>query len=311
MAMKGLQKIVRSVRDFGRGMSRVPGLPLPSKVPSIGLALGGGLASGIVHIGVLKVLEEENIPVGYVAGTSVGALVGSAYCSGVSPTELEAVAARVRFRDLARWTLSRYGFATNLRMISFLNNLLKVKTFEELRIPLAITATDFISGEGVVFRSGPLADPVRASCAYPGVFLPVTVNGRMLVDGMLAHSLPTKPVREMGADRVIAVSLKSNWAIGGVGPKNIFDVIGQCFAIAQNMNCVQARECADLVIEPDVTGYRYDDFEHSAELVGLGERTTRAALPEIRKWLETAAELTHVLSKTQLVNRSLEPVTPK
>jgi NTE family protein len=311
MAIKGLRKIVRSVREFGRDIAGVPAPTSPARIPSIGLALGGGFARGIAHIGVLKVLEEENIPVRFIAGTSVGALIGAAYCSGVSTEELEKVAARVRFRDLARWTLSRYGFASNLRMLSFLNNLLKVKTFEELRIPLAVTATDFASGEGVVFRSGPLADPVRASCAYPGVFLPVTVDGRLLVDGMLAHSLPTKPVREMGADRVIAVSLKSNWANAGVGPKHIFDVIGQCFAIAQNMNCVQARECADLVIEPDVTGYRYDDFEHSAELVLLGERTTRAALPEIRKWLEPAVDLTHVPSKARLVNRALEPVTPK
>jgi NTE family protein len=311
MAIKGLRKIVRSVRDFGRDMAGVPAPTGPAKIPSIGLALGGGFARGIAHIGVLKVLEEENIPVEFIAGTSVGALIGAAYCSGVSTQELEQVAARVRFRDLARWTLSRYGFASNLRMITFLNKLLKVKTFEELRIPLAVTATDFASGEGVVFRSGPLADPVRASCAYPGVFLPVTVDGRLLVDGMLAHSLPTKPVREMGADRVIAVSLKSNWSNGGVGPKHIFDVIGQCFAIAQNLNCAQARECADLVIEPDVTGYRYDDFEHSAELVLLGERTTRAALPEIRKWLEPAVEVTPVPSKVRLVNRALEPVTPK
>src|SRR5260370_40345284 len=311
MACKGLKTSVMSVRDFGREMAGVPSLASAAKIPSTGLAPGGGLARGIAHIGVLKVLEEENIPVRFIAGTSVGALIGAAYCSGVSTEELEQVAARVRFRDLARWTLSRYGFASNLRMLSFLNKLLKVKTFEELRIPLAVTATYFASGEGVVFRSGPLADPVRASCAYPGVFLPVTVDGRLLVDGMLAHSLPTKPVREMGADRVIAVGLKSNWANGSLGPKHVFDVIGQCFAIAQNIGCAQARQCADLVIEPDVSGYRYDDFEHSAELVGLGESTTRAALPEIRKWLETAAQLTHILSTTHLVNRSLEPVTPK
>jgi NTE family protein len=296
MAIKGLQKIVRSVRDFGRDMAGIPAATSPAKIPSIGLALGGGFARGIAHIGVLKVLEAENIPVNFVAGTSVGALIGAAYCSGVSPAELEQIASRVRFRDLARWTLSRYGFATNLRMINFLNQILKVKTFEELRIPLAITATDFASGEGVVFRTGPLADPVRASCAYPGVFLPVSINGRMLVDGMLAHALPTKPLRDMGADRVIAVSLKSNWATGDA-PKHIFEVIGQCFAIAQNMNSALARQSADLVIEPDVTGYRYDDFEHSAELVLLGERTTRAALPEIRKWLESAPETKLVVAK--------------
>ena len=282
--LKGLRKIVRSVRAIGRGLSPTPDSLTQEKAPSIGLALGGGFARGIVHVGVLKVLEAEAIPVHFVAGTSVGALIGAAYCSGVTPAELEAIAARVRFRDLARWTLSRYGFATNLRMISFLDRILKVKTFEELRIPLAVTATDFASGEGVVFRSGPLADPVRASCAYPGVFLPVTVNGRMLVDGMLAHSLPTQPVRDMGADRVIAVNLKSTWSTAD-GPRHIFDVIGQCFSIAQDMNCAPARACADLILEPDVTGYRYDDFEHSADLVRIGEQIARAALPKIQKWL--------------------------
>jgi NTE family protein len=284
MAIKGLRQIVQSVRAFGRGIARSAESVAPQKLPSIGLALGGGFARGIVHIGVIKVLEEENIPVRCVAGTSVGALIGAAYCSGVTTAELEQIAARVRFRDLARWTISRLGFATNLRMLTFLSKILKVQTFEELRIPLAVTATDFVSGEGVVFRSGPLADPVRASCAYPGVFLPVTVNGRLMVDGMLAHSLPSQPVRDMGAERVIAVNLKGSWAKGD-GPRNILDVIGQCFSIAQKMNCEQSRKCADLIIEPDVTGYRYDDFEHAADLVQIGEAAAREVVPEIRKWL--------------------------
>src|SRR5215470_5734146 len=297
MAIKGLRKIVRSVKEFGRGMSRVPGLAVPRKPAAIGLALGGGFARGIVHIGILKALEAENIRVSYVAGTSVGALIGAAYCSGVSPAELEEIALRVRFRDLARWTLSRYGFATNARMISFLNKVLKVQTFEELRTPLAITATDFASGEGVVFRSGPLADPVRASCAYPGVFLPVMVNGRLLVDGMLAHSLPTQPVRDMGADRVIAVSLRSRWSEKD-GPKHIFDVIGQCFSIAQDMNCTHSKSCADLVIEPDVTGYRYDDFERSADLITLGEAAVKPFIAKIRKWLEPTTTEAAIPSRT-------------
>ena len=299
MAIKGLRQIVRSVRALGRGIAKLP--EAPAKPPALGLALGGGFARGIVHIGVLKVLEQENIPIAFVAGTSVGALIGAAYCSGVSPQELESIARRVRFRDLARWTLSRYGFATNLRMIGFLNRVLKVKTFEELRIPLAVTATDFASGEGVVFRSGPLADPVRASCAYPGVFLPVNLNGRLLVDGMLAHSLPIQPVREMGAERVVGVSLRSRWK-NGDGPRHIFDVIGQCFAIAQDLSCAQVRRSADLMIEPDVTGYRYDDFEHSATLVEIGESATRAALPKIRKWFDTAAEPAPVLQESPAVS---------
>lgn len=308
MAIKGLRQIVQSVRAFGRGISRAPEPLAPAKIPSVGLALGGGFARGIVHVGVLKVLEEENIPVRFVAGTSVGALIGAAYCSGISPAELEQVAARVRFRDLARWTLSRFGFATNLRMLTFLNKLLKVKTFEELRIPLAVTATDFASGEGVVFCSGPLADPVRASCAYPGVFLPVKVNGRLLVDGMLAHSLPSQPVREMGAERVIAVNLKGRW--NGDGPRHIFDVIGQCFSIAQKMNCAQSRQCADLIIEPDVTGYRYDDFEHSADLVQIGEAATREALPEIRKWMEVSSKSQAVIGPA-IADPAFQPAITK
>lgn len=309
MSINGLQKIVRSVRAFGRGLSGVPTPAVSSKIPSIGLALGGGFARGIVHVGVLKVLEEEGIPVQFVAGTSVGALIGAAYCSGVSPSELEEIASRVRFKDLARWTLSRYGFATNHRMSGFLNKTLKVKTFEELRIPLAVTATDFASGEGVVFRAGPLVDPVRASCAYPGVFLPVSVNGRLLVDGMLAHSLPTACVRDMGADRVLAVSLRSRWS-KGEGPRHIFDVIGQCFSIAQDMSCVRARECADLVLEPDVTGYRYDDFEHSSALVELGAATTRAAIQEIRK-LTAQTEKHQTVLQSTVLTPALDALTQK
>jgi NTE family protein len=306
VAIKGLQKIVQSVRAFGRSLSGMPLPPAPSQAPSIGLALGGGFARGIVHIGVLKVLEQEGIPISYIAGTSVGALIGAAYCSGVTSEELEQIATRVRFKDLARWTLSRYGFATNQRMISFLNRILKVHTFEELQLPLAVTATDFASGEGIVFRSGPLNDAVRASCAYPGVFLPVKVNGKLLVDGMLAHSLPTKPARDMGADRVLAVSLRNHWK-NGDGPRHIFDVIGQCFSIAQDLNCATARQCADLVIEPDVTGFRYDDFEHSADLVRIGEAATHAMVPEIRKWLQPE-KAAHALPSTAV---ALEPVSPK
>jgi NTE family protein len=248
--------------------------------------LGGGFARGIAHIGVLKVLEEENIPVALVAGTSVGALIGAAYCSGHSPADLERIATRVRFKHFARWTLSRFGFASNQRMIGFLNTTLKVHSFEELRIPLAVTATDFSTGEGVVFHSGPLVEPVRASCSYPGMFQPVKIRNRFLVDGMLAHAVPSLPLREMGAERVISVHLKGRWANGDTGPRHLFEVIGQCFAIAQELNCEPWKKASDLIIEPDVNGYKYDDFEHSAELIRAGELVARAALPTIRKWLD-------------------------
>ena len=269
--VKTLGKIIRSVQAFGRGLSGISGPKQPQLRRASDWRLGGGFARGIAHIGVLKVLEEENIPISLVAGTSVGALIGAAYCSGVTIPELEQIATRVRFKHFARWTLSRYGFASNERMIKFLSSILKVKTFEELQIPLAVTATDFSTGAGAVFHSGPLVDPVRASCAYPGMFLPVKIRGRLLVDGMLAHAVPTVPLREMGAHRVLAVHLKGSWTNGDAGPRHLFDVIGQCFAIAQEMNCNVWKAAADLVIDPDVNGFKYDDFERSTDLIRAGE----------------------------------------
>ena len=285
--MKSLGRIVRSVQAFGRELSR-KGAAAEPRVPAIGVALGGGFARGMAHIGVLKVLEEEGIPVRVVAGTSVGALIGAIYCSGLSIEELEKIAHSVRFTTFARWTVSRYGFASNDRMVAFLARTLKVKTFEELRIPLGITATDFNSGEGIVFHSGSIIDPVRASCAYPGMFLPVNIRGRFLVDGMLSHPVPTAPLHEMGADRVLAVHLKGQWSKDGA-PRHLFDVIGQSFAIAQDQMSHLWRGAADVIVEPDVAGFAYDDFKRAGELIRSGELAMRQALPEVRKWLETPA----------------------
>ena len=292
--MNSLGRIIRSVQAFGRELSRkaVPAPHSSSPVPSIGIALGGGFARGIAHIGVLRVLEEEGIPIRVVTGTSVGALIGACYCSGMTVEQLEQVAYTCRFTTFARWTLSRYGFASNDRMVSFLTRTLKVKTFEQFRIPLGVTATDFNTGEGVVFHSGSIIDPVRASCAYPGMFLPVEIRGRYFVDGMLSHPVPTVPLREMGADRVLAVHLKGTWANGGP-PRHLFDVIGQSFAIAQDAMASVWRSAADLVIEPDVAGFGYDDFKRASDLIRVGETAMRKALPEVRKWLEVPPEATY------------------
>jgi len=299
--VKRLAKVIRSVQAFGRELSRVSSAVAETKrVPAIGLALGGGFARGIAHVGVLKVLEEEGIPVRMIAGTSVGGLIGAAYCSGVTIAELEEVAYKVRFTTFARWTLSRYGFATNDRMVSFLTRTLKVQTFEELRIPLGVTATDFNTGEGMVFTSGSIIDPVRASCAYPGMFLPVEICGRWLVDGMLSNPVPTRPLRAMGAERVLAVQLKGQWS-KTTAPRHLFDVIGQSFAIAQDMMSTVWRSAADLVIEPDVAGFDYDDFKRAGELIRVGEVAMRRALPEVRKWLEAPEEAAAPLKTPALV----------
>jgi NTE family protein len=193
----------------------------------------------------------------------------------------------VRFKDFARWSLNKLGFCTNDRMNSFVCKIVKCKTFEELSTPLAVVATDFVTGEAVVFRTGQIVEAVRASCAYPGMFTPVKVNGRLLVDGMLSHAVPTTPLREMGAQRVLAVHLSAHWINPG-GPRHVFDVIGQCFSIAQDkMSSIWKRD-ADLVIEPNVDGFAYDGFDRAKDLIRAGENSVSSALPAIKEWMQVA-----------------------
>lgn len=294
--MKTLGKIRRSVKAFANELTRPIGQPAApleddQTAPKIGLALGGGFARGLVHVGILKVLEEEKIPISYIGGTSVGAVIAAAYCSGVSAKELEEIAHLVRFSSFARWTVSRYGLWSNDRMTGFLEKLVKVKTFEECKIRLAISATDFVTGDPVVFKSGPLIDPIRASCAYPGMFLPVNVNGRLMVDGLLAHSVPAEPLKEMGADKVLSVYLSAHW-VNVKGPRHIFDVIGQCFSIAQDKMCHLWKAHSDLVLEPDVNGFSYDGFDRAKELVKVGEDAARQVVPQMHAWFEMKQKVT-------------------
>jgi NTE family protein len=283
-----LNAIVKSVKAFGRELTRpLPQIAAnlePARRPKIGLALGGGFARGLAHIGVLKVLEEEQIPIDFLAGTSVGSVIGAGYASGISAKELEEVAHLVRFKDFSRWSFSRFGLFSNDKMSIFLGKVLRCKTFEELKIPLAVAATDIITGDAAVFTAGDLVDPVRASCAYPGMFQPVQIGSRVLVDGLLAHAVPAMPLREMGAERVISVHLAAHW-VKPRGPRHVFDVIGQCFSIAQDRMCGPWRAASDVVLEPEIGDFGYDDFARASELIRAGEVACRAAVSSIRAWM--------------------------
>ncbi len=306
--VNALVKLARSVRAFARELRRVPTDSSNPQKPVIGLALGGGFARGLAHIGVLKVLRDEGIPVGVIAGTSVGAMIAAGFAAGLSPEELAEISRQVRFRDFARWTISRFGVCSNDRMQGFLERVLPVKRFEDLKIPLAVTATDFASGDAVIFRSGSLIDAVRASCAYPGMFLPVEIGGRLLVDGMLAYPVPAGPVRQLGATKVIAVYLSAHW-MNRNAPRHVFDVVGQCFSIAQErMRGVWQRE-ADAVILPDVSEYSYNGFVQAKSLVRAGEKATRPVLPQIRRWLELPTEAGAVRQKPGLGTAAADAIS--
>ena len=250
-----------------------------SETPRVGVALAGGFARGIAHIGVLQVLQEEGIPVHCVAGTSVGALIGVGYCAGVPLAEMEALGVATCFSDFGRWVPSWLGLATNQRMEKYLTRLTTAKTFEELKTPMAISATDINAGVTVYYSSGPIAPALRASCAYPGLFVPIQYEGRTLVDGFLTSPVPVEGAMLLGADVVIAVYLETT---GVDNPRTAVDVISRSFNIIQRHADITWRQQADVIIEPDVQKIGWEDFCKTPEMVAAGREATKKALPEIR-----------------------------
>ena len=175
--------------------------------PKIGIALSSGVVRGISHIGILKVLEREKIQIDFVAGTSIGALIGALYCSGTTIEEMENLVNTAKWKELVDFTIPKTGLIEGKKIETFISKILKKKTFEELDIPLSIVATDLNSGEKVVFSEGDIVKAVKASISMPGVFEPVVEEDTLLVDGGLVDPIPVDIVKSMGADIVIAVDL--------------------------------------------------------------------------------------------------------
>jgi NTE family protein len=276
------QNFFRMAREVFRSFA-YGGTPKGAKRPRVGLALAGGFARGIAHIGVLRVLREAAIPIDVVAGTSVGALIATAYCSGASLEMMERVAHETKFTDFGRWTPSWLGLATNNRLEQFVARFTPVKRFDELQKPLAIATTDINIGLPVYYHGGPLGPPLRASCAYPGLFVPVKYEGRTLVDGFLTALVPIEGAMILGAELIIAVYLEA----GANGePRTFTDVLSRSFTIIQKHADLEWRKEADVIIEPDVTAFLWDDFSKTSQLVRAGEEATLKALPMIRAALE-------------------------
>lgn len=253
--------------------------------PVIGVALGGGFARGIAHLGVLRVLEQHHVPIRMIAGVSAGALVASAYASGTQVSEIEAIAGSMKFKDVAGWKLSLLGLVGSDRMAGFLGRLLKVYRFEEMRLPLAVVASNLNTGRPVVFRDhGGVVLPIRASCSYPGLFQPVRYRDHYLVDGAMTMEVPAPALRQMGATHIISVSLPVNG--DGFDPRNMLHVINRCFQVMQTRTERDWRRYSNAVIQPDVTGMTWDGFENTERLIASGEKAALAALPRILAWLD-------------------------
>jgi NTE family protein len=240
----------------------------------------------VAHLGVLRVLEENQIPVHMIGGVSAGSIIAAAYASGASLKEIEGIARLMRFNDVASWTLSFRGFADSRKMEGFLGRLLKAKRFEDMRIPLTVVATCLKEAEPVVFQGpGDVVLPIRASCSYPGLFLPIEHGKHYLVDGGIAMELPAEPLRRAGATHIISVYLPAEKT--EEAPENVFGVVNRCIQVMQRQLEHQWRVHTDAVIAPEVARVGWDEFGKIDEMIEAGAEATRRALPRIQAWLPT------------------------
>lgn len=264
----------------------------PARRPRVGLALSGGAARGAAHVGVLKVLLANDVPVDCIAGTSAGALVGAAFAAGLTIDELERFALSMRWRDFGRMTLSRLGVQSNARMEEYVRAQFPVTRIERLRIPFAAIATDLDTGGAVVLKGeGDLAFAIRASCAVPGWYVPVVdESGRQLVDGGLVSLVPVTAARSLGAEIVIAVDVNHEGARFLGASRSALGVILQSMVHAQRSASAHEVRQADVAILPRVGHIRWDEMRRGAELVAAGEAAAREALPQIERLLATHAE---------------------
>jgi NTE family protein len=258
--------------------------PVRPDRPGVALALGGGFARGFAHLGVLQVFEQNHIAISHIAGTSVGSILGAAYASGAPLARIIATCRTLRFRDIARWRVSRLGLASNHRLADLIENVFEAHRFEDLRIPMAVVATNLNTGEPVVFTEGSLVDPIRASCAYPGIFEPVEIGTRWLVDGGLTAPVPTLAARDLGAKFVVGVSVGVQDGHRGA-PTNVFQVVSRAVCAAQKHQLELWERHADIILRPDVQTVAWDDFDRAEEAIEAGKVAARRALPRIQRLL--------------------------
>ncbi|MBM7701752.1 patatin-like phospholipase family protein [Metabacillus iocasae] len=261
--------------------------------PRVGIALGSGGARGFAHLGVMKVLQEENIPIDYIAGSSMGALVAAFYATGLELELLYKIAHAFKRKYYLDFTVPKMGFIVGNRIKELVRTFTRGKNIEELDIPIAIVTTDLKTGEKIVFKSGPVAEAVRASISIPGIFVPEQWNGRLLVDGGVVDRIPVSVVKDMGADIVVGVDVSRVKVDAEVG--SIFDVILQSLDILQD-ELVKNREIAsDVMIRPHVEMFSSRAFTNIKEMISIGEEEAYKQVPKIKeaieKWKENNDEV--------------------
>lgn len=267
-----------------------PAPPAPPPKPRIALVLGGGAARGFAHVGVIRALEQEKIPIDLIVGTSVGSLIGAIYASDASSFDLEWTAFQLQKEDLFDFgvlnAVTGMGFAKGDKLEAWVKGHVKTANIEQLKIPFAAVATDLNWGYKVVLDKGPVARAIRASAAIPGVFQPVQHQGKILVDGGVVDNIPIDVAKAKGADLVIAVDISAN--LGNTAITNLLDVSLQATNIMFALNVEHAKKAADILITPAGIGdVGMLDFTQKKRCMQAGIEATQKALPEIRRVIDT------------------------
>jgi predicted acylesterase/phospholipase RssA len=280
----------------------------------VGLTLSAGGAFGLAHVGVLKVLERENIPVCCISSNSMGSIVGGLYAAGYSAAQVESIAVNMNWAELLspslahttqylpksrqshryifRWSHDRFSPTLpseliSLQKVEFLLMRLLSKvlydvgySFDNLQIPLRVIAVDLASGHRVVMKQGRLDQAIRGSIAIPGVFAPQTATGHILVDGGVLQYFPVDPLYEFDPDLIIASLTITQDTAAGI---SLVDVVARTTSIAGFEDIKRQKMLADIVIEPDLNEFSAQDYSRAAEIIAVGERAAVAMLPEIRR----------------------------
>lgn len=253
------------------------------KKRSVVLVLGGGSARGLAHIGVLKVLEREKIPIHRIVGTSMGALIGAAYAVGVSVKKMEAIAHKFNWKTIFDPTIPRMGLLAGKKLEHVVSELTEKKGFADCRIPIAVVATDIEKNERVVFQKGNLQKVVCASCSWPGIFNPVRIDGRLLVDGGIKNSVPTRVARTLDPGYMIAVDVGFCVKEGKID--NIFQMLLQSFQImGEELNRYQAR-ISDTLIKVELGDIDQVGFNRAKEAIDKGEKAAEEKVGQIKRML--------------------------
>lgn len=252
----------------------------------IGVALSGGAARGFAHLGVLKVLVEHGIPVDFVAGTSAGSIVGAAFAGGLSVDEIIEIGRKISWFRMTGFSYSAQGLLSNAAMGEFFRKNFQYDKFEELKIPFAAIACDLETGEEVVLKeSGDLITAVRASCALPGVFVPIESGGRRLIDGGVISNVPTKAVKKLGAEFIIAVDVLACGTTYWGSPSTLLGIFFQSAMMLLRAASKAHHYRADVVITPQIAHLRPDEISRMDEFVKAGEEAALEKIDEIKNLL--------------------------